>query len=253
MNYEIIFSYFINSIFAMGWGSFATMAVYRLANNEPWIGRRPFCPSCKHNLSFIDYISIISYFLHGGKCRYCKAEYEYRNIYFATELLILIYFTVSFYFNKFDEIYILNAGIIISAVIYSVIYFTTQKSSGKMLIMLFFCVCLKRVYLDNTIYDFFYGALLLSLFAVLIRYLYFFISGNLKEASDFLEFKPEDRFANNSFVPVKIAFICGAMLGATHINLEAVLILSSAFFIFPKLKYSVAIFVNMIVIFSIFI
>ncbi|MFZ8865039.1 MAG: prepilin peptidase [Rickettsiales bacterium] len=251
MNSEIIFLHILNVIFALGWGSFATMAVYRLAHNEPWIGRRPFCPNCMHNLCFIDYVSIISYFLHQGKCRYCKKEYSYRNIYLTTELLILIYFILNFYFNPFNEIYILNSAIIIAGVIYSVIYFTKQQSSAKMLIVIFFFACLKRVYLDNTIYNLFYGALLFGLFALLIRYIYYSFCGQSQQALDFLEFKPEDRFANKNFIPVKLALIYGSMLGLSAFDYVAIIFIIGAFVIFRKLQYALAIFMNIMIISSI--
>ena len=84
-------------IFGLGWGSFATMSVYRIPNGEPWIGRRPFCNICNHDLRFFDYISILSFFTHRGKCRYCNSEYKSRNLYLATELLMLSFFVKLFY------------------------------------------------------------------------------------------------------------------------------------------------------------
>ena len=148
-----LYLYFIMTIFALGWGSFSTMAVYRLTHDEPWIGRKPFCTECNHDLSFIDYISIISYFLFRGRCRYCKHKYSYGKIYFFTELSLLIYFYLSFHENHFNQIFIIQSFLAILSVILSIIFFTHKKQNKELLYLLFFVACLYRVLVDQNIYD----------------------------------------------------------------------------------------------------
>ena len=58
-------------IFIIGtlFGSFSTLAVYRLPLHKDITHERSFCPKCNHKLSFWDMIPILSYILLGGKCR----------------------------------------------------------------------------------------------------------------------------------------------------------------------------------------
>lgn len=69
-------------IFCMGtmFGSFFTLAVYRLPLHEDITHERSFCPICNHKLSFWDMIPILSYIFLGGKCRYCKSKIRPRYL-----------------------------------------------------------------------------------------------------------------------------------------------------------------------------
>ena len=63
-------------IFIIGtlFGSFFTLAVYRIPLGKDIIHERSFCPNCNHKLGFFDLIPILSYIFLGGKCRYCKTK-----------------------------------------------------------------------------------------------------------------------------------------------------------------------------------
>ena len=246
--YYTIFTYSLATIFALGWGSFATMAVYRLTHGEPWIGRRPFCPKCNHTLRFVDYVSLLSYFLYRGKCRYCKESYNYHHIYFMTELLILIYFIVSFMLYDFSELFIINSGFIVAGVIWAMAYWAHQKSLGQMLIAMLFFATIKRVYLDHTIYYFIYGGILAFLLAAFCRFVYFALRGKTKQGRDFLEYKAEDRFANPSFIVVKLSIITGVMLGTEGLSINLILFLTAIMLFVRKLKYSLPILANIMII-----
>ena len=60
-------------IFAMGtvFGSFCTLAIYRIPLKKNITTERSFCPNCNHKLGFFDLIPVLSYIFLGGKCRYC--------------------------------------------------------------------------------------------------------------------------------------------------------------------------------------
>lgn len=60
-------------IFAMGtvFGSFSTLAIYRIPLKKNITTERSFCPNCNHKLGFFDLIPVLSYIFLGGKCRYC--------------------------------------------------------------------------------------------------------------------------------------------------------------------------------------
>jgi len=76
---EIIFYI---TIFCIGtvFGSFFTLAVYRLPIHQDITHERSYCPKCNHKLSFWDMIPILSYIFLGGKCRYCKEKIRPRYL-----------------------------------------------------------------------------------------------------------------------------------------------------------------------------
>lgn len=117
--------YICINIFIIGtlFGSFFSLANYRIPRKKDIVKTRSFCPKCNHNLSFFDLIPVISFVFQGGKCRYCKEKISIRypllelctgalflitymifdfSIYFFIALIILIYFimTTGCYINK---------------------------------------------------------------------------------------------------------------------------------------------------------
>ena len=79
-------------IFCIGtvFGSFFTLAVYRLPLHQDITHKRSYCPNCNHKLSFFDMIPVLSYIFLGGKCRYCKEKIRPR--YLCLEILTGITF-----------------------------------------------------------------------------------------------------------------------------------------------------------------
>lgn len=61
-------------------GSFFTLAVYRLPRKENITYVRSHCTTCNHKLNILDLIPIWSYIFLGGKCRYCKDKIRSRYI-----------------------------------------------------------------------------------------------------------------------------------------------------------------------------
>lgn len=87
-----LFTFIIGTVF----GSFFTLAVYRIPLHQDITHKRSYCPKCSHKLSFIDMIPILSYILLGGKCRYCKEKIRVR--YLLLEILtgtIFLLFAIS--------------------------------------------------------------------------------------------------------------------------------------------------------------
>lgn len=70
------------TIFLIGivFGSFFTLAVYRIPRKENITYVRSHCTSCNHKLGFLDLIPILSYVFLGGKCRYCKEKIRIRYL-----------------------------------------------------------------------------------------------------------------------------------------------------------------------------
>ena len=61
-------------------GSFFTLAVYRIPKHEDITHVRSYCPNCNHKLGNLDLIPVLSYLFLGGKCRYCKIKIRSRYI-----------------------------------------------------------------------------------------------------------------------------------------------------------------------------
>ena len=84
-------------IFAIGitFGSFYTLAVYRIPKTEDILHTHSYCPNCEHKLGFWDLIPLFSYAFLGGKCRYCGDKIRPR--YFIIEFLSGLFFIVLAY------------------------------------------------------------------------------------------------------------------------------------------------------------
>lgn len=76
---EIII-YFLIFIIGTLFGSFFSLAIYRIPIKQSIVHGRSYCPKCNHKLSFIDLIPVFSYIALGGKCRYCKEKIRERYI-----------------------------------------------------------------------------------------------------------------------------------------------------------------------------
>lgn len=88
--------FFILMIFIMGtfFGSFFTLAVYRIPLKKDITHERSFCPNCNHKLNALDLIPVWSYIFLGGKCRYCGQKIRIR--YLLLEILSGLVFVLSF-------------------------------------------------------------------------------------------------------------------------------------------------------------
>ncbi len=61
-------------IIGLCFGSFALAMVDRMKAKKDWVKGRSKCDFCKHKLSVIDLIPILSWLSTAGKCRYCKKK-----------------------------------------------------------------------------------------------------------------------------------------------------------------------------------
>lgn len=88
---------FYLTIFIIGtlFGSFYTLAVYRIPKRQDIVHTHSYCPNCNHKLGLLDLFPIFSYILLGGKCRYCKQKIRPR--YLILESLSGILFLVTAY------------------------------------------------------------------------------------------------------------------------------------------------------------
>ena len=74
--------YFYIILFVIGslFGSFYTLAVYRIPKRQDITHTHSYCPNCNHKLGLLDLIPIFSYIFLRGKCRYCKQKIRPRYI-----------------------------------------------------------------------------------------------------------------------------------------------------------------------------
>ncbi|MBR0351048.1 MAG: prepilin peptidase [Clostridia bacterium] len=85
-------------------GSFCTLATYRIPRHQDITHTRSYCPNCNHKLGFFDMFPIISYIFLGGKCRYCKQKISPR--YLALEVFSGASFLALFVFMRIDLLHI---------------------------------------------------------------------------------------------------------------------------------------------------
>ena len=88
MNILLYILLFITGSF---FGSFFTLAVYRIPRKEDIFIKHSYCPNCTHKLGFFDLFPIFSYLFLKGKCRYCGNKIRPR--YFLLEIFSGISFT----------------------------------------------------------------------------------------------------------------------------------------------------------------
>lgn len=85
-------------IFVIGtlFGSFFSLATYRLPRHQDILVKRSYCPTCKHNLNFFDLIPILSYIFSKGKCRYCKEKISIRYLLLeiSNGIMFLVFFII---------------------------------------------------------------------------------------------------------------------------------------------------------------
>jgi len=60
------------------WGSFSTVCIYRLPENQGIIPGRSFCPSCKNKIQWFDNIPILSFLFLRGRCRCCRQRLSWQ-------------------------------------------------------------------------------------------------------------------------------------------------------------------------------
>jgi len=75
-----IFLYAIIFIIGTFFGSFFTLAVYRIPRKEDILIKHSYCPNCNHKLGFFDLFPVLSYIVLGGKCRYCGNKIRLRYL-----------------------------------------------------------------------------------------------------------------------------------------------------------------------------
>ena len=93
-------------------GSFFTLATYRIPRKQDIMVKRSYCTSCKHELGFFDLIPVLSYVFLGGKCKYCKEKISIRYPLF--EVFNGLFFLLTYYLFGISLILFVTLGIYIA-------------------------------------------------------------------------------------------------------------------------------------------
>ena len=143
------FLYVIMFIIGSFFGSFFTLAVYRLPRKEDILIKHSYCPNCNHKLGFFDLFPILSYILLKGKCRYCHNKIRIR--YFIIEILsgfTFLMLAISVKINVKDITSILNlASILIYISLLFIIAGIDKEMNNIQKNVLFFGYILEIIYI----------------------------------------------------------------------------------------------------------
>jgi prepilin signal peptidase PulO-like enzyme (type II secretory pathway) len=120
-------------IIGIYFGSFFTLATYRLPKKEDITHKHSYCPNCNHRLGVLDLVPIFSFIFLGGNCRYCKKKIGSR--YFLFELLTGIVFVlfglslrINVYDIKIEQIVNLGIGILYFASLFMLAGINKEKN-----------------------------------------------------------------------------------------------------------------------------
>lgn len=107
-------------------GSFFSLATYRIPRKQDIVYTRSYCPVCKHKLGFFDCFPILSYISTVGRCKYCKCFISPR--YILLELASGFVFLFSYIFFGFS----LMLFIFLACYTFLVIYIGSEIMRKKM-------------------------------------------------------------------------------------------------------------------------
>lgn len=86
--YELIFAFVVG----ISIGSFLNVCIYRIPNKLTVVCSVSRCGDCGERIKLGDMMPVLSYWINGGKCKYCKSSYSIR--YMWVELLTGVLFLI---------------------------------------------------------------------------------------------------------------------------------------------------------------
>jgi len=115
-----VFLYMILLSIGVVFGSFYSLAIYRIPKKQDIVRTHSYCPKCSHKLFFLDLIPVLSYVFLRGKCRHCGDKIRPR--YLILEIISGVAFVVMAYLTGI-EVYSLDLLIVLNYA-FLVLYFT---------------------------------------------------------------------------------------------------------------------------------
>lgn len=219
----------------IGLGSYATMAVWRLPRNEPWIGLPPRCLHCNTRLKLKDFFPLISWLRHKGKCAYCHTPIDYKALYLMVEISCIITSIACFLIFGFGEAYILAMALSYTLIITMAMDYDKRSIPNVTLWILLALSLSYRIWQDHEIFNAIFAGSTALLIAMLIRTGWYNLTKQRTIACDYLEFGTHDRFAGPGFSYVKLFTLCGIWCGIDTLP-EATAIIAIAILMLLPLK-----------------
>lgn len=169
-----VFAFIFGAIFA----SFAGVVAYRVPKGQSIVKPDSYCPSCHKHIKPYDNIPILSWFILGGKCRFCKSKIGFFSL--LCEIFGGIGFCSAYlmYGNTLTELPILIAllcavflFLVMAAIDYEThdIYNVTLVLFG---VISLFIAIYRIVALNESIWSFIGGAALGALFFGLVALIF---------------------------------------------------------------------------------
>lgn len=209
---------FFSTIVGLGFGSYSTMAVYRLPRGERWMGLKPRCLHCGHVLVLRDFFPIFSFLWNKNECRYCGGKIEMQLIYMFVEIATVILCIWAFLLYGFSEYYLMMTAFSVTVVVIVATDIDKHFISDKALIVLLGFGLMYRGMLDDSIYNMVYGGAIAITLGMVIRHVYYrFIRKDIETAMDYTKYTTDDKFAGPGFLYIKLLAVCGIWVGASEI------------------------------------
>ena len=181
------FLYIILGVIGTIFGSFFTLAVYRIPRKENIIYVRSHCTSCNHRLEFWDLIPVFSYIFLGGKCRYCKEPIIPRYLLLellsgAVFLLIALAMNITVYSTITEYIFYGYTVLIVS-----ILCITMGIGKNINMSVILFGILIRTIYLvfiNNDLFTMFFFETSMFLIIALTAYLMYRIAFSKKDNLD---------------------------------------------------------------------
>jgi prepilin signal peptidase PulO-like enzyme (type II secretory pathway) len=146
---------FFAIIFGMAFGSFATMAQYRLPRNKPWSsisvmkGEKIHCPNCQHVLKFRDWCPVVGFIKNKGKCKFCSTPIS--RYYLFTEFGITFFSVLNVLLYGFEQQYAPMTLFASAAVVMVVTELKYHSIPEKLTVGMLFAALMHRMLLTQDI------------------------------------------------------------------------------------------------------
>ena len=163
--------YLIIFIFGLIIGSFLNCMIYRLEINKGFLWGRSFCPHCKHELFWKDLIPVLSFFILGKKCRYCREiiswQYPLVELFTGLIFVLIIAFMAPMAFTAsvaFMALWLFSiASLLIIIFVYDLKHYLIPDK------VIYSAIVITFIY--NSIFNWFYGSMTLWLYGFMAAFI----------------------------------------------------------------------------------
>ncbi len=165
------------TIFIIGtlFGSFFTLATYRIPLGQDITHKRSYCPNCNHRLEFLDMIPILSYIFLGGKCRYCKQKIKPRYLLFEvfsglTFLVFALSLKLDIFSLNINKLVYLAFGLLYISTLFLISGIENQNNTISKSVLLFGFIVntIYIIYLYIFKFDIYKYAIYLTIFLIIV-------------------------------------------------------------------------------------